>query len=92
MVSVQEVVQDLVERTDIAYSTKSTTRAALIWYLSSGEVKITEETQEALVILKDFRMSAPQENRVSTPRPKRIPEADLAEIRHELYGRAGRSK
>lgn len=89
IVTLTQVVEDMISREDLERSTKLTTRAALLWYMKSGEAKPGEDTLRARSILE--KMSLPRGPKTKIPRPKTISEEDLAKLLDDIYRRANKS-
>lgn len=79
LVTMHQVVSDLIERDDLAKSTKSMIRASLIWYvLHSGLVDHNNDTLGAIKLLKSANFAL--EGDLKRVIPRRIPEKDLSKL------------
>lgn len=89
IVTLTQVVEDMISREDLERSTKLTTRAALLWYMKSGEAQPGEDSIRARAILE--KIVVPRGPKTKITRPKTIREEDLAKILDDIYRRADRS-
>lgn len=54
-----EIVNDFIERSNLAQSTKAVTRSALLWYIKhSGRLDQNEDTAQAIKILEGIQFKA----------------------------------
>ncbi|EFK95458.1 hypothetical protein LDC_2532, partial [sediment metagenome] len=51
-VTITQVAQDLAEREDLTRGTKLVARAALLWFIKSGQVKANEDTLRGMAMLE----------------------------------------
>lgn len=90
IVTLEQIVGDLICREDLARSTKMAVRAALLWYIRSGQTPKNSDSDAALALLGG--MTNPKGRRPENVRPKVISEQDLSKLLDEIYHRADRSE
>jgi hypothetical protein len=81
-VSIIQVLDDFLARTDLAPNTAKTYRAALIWHIRTAP-NPNKDHFSALSRLEELHL--PKGPRTSTNRPRVISESDLEKILDELY-------
>jgi len=87
-VTLCDMVLDLINRQDIAWSTKITSRSALLWYINSGTTRANEDSAQARELLINMRKEPGPR---PAQRPKGISETELGLLLDEVYTRADNS-
>lgn len=89
IISIAEVVQDLIHRTDLTRETKLVTRSALMWFIRSGQVAADDEAVKAMETLN--RLKIPRGPKPKDSKPKAITEEDLGKLLDALYDQSEKS-
>jgi integrase len=89
IITMTEVIQDLVQREDLTRETKLVVRSALLWFIKSGKVAPSRDTTQALDILESLHV--PRGPKPKMNRPKAISEEDLGKLLDTLYTQAEKS-
>lgn len=79
LATVTEIVNDFIERSNLAQSTKAVTRSALLWYIKhSGRLDQNEDTAQAIKILEGIQFKADKNRKPLVA--KTIPPKDLNQL------------
>lgn len=84
-ISLADIVEDLIARTDIIEKTRYTYRGALLWWIKNQPEINTPYGMYAFNMLKGMER---KKGRTATRKPQSIPEEDFNLLRVELYRRA----
>jgi len=89
LVTILQVIEDMLERKDLTQSTKNMARAALLWYIRSGQVEDKEGGSAGIALLE--KMQKPPGRKPLITRPKKITVEDLEILLAELARRSLKS-
>ncbi len=89
LITLMEVVQDLIHRTDLTRETKLVARSALMWFIRSGQVPASQEATEVVTMLENLHI--PRGPKPKDSKPKNISEKDLGKLLDALYDQAEKS-
>jgi integrase len=90
LVTITQVIEDMIDREDLTQSTKNMARAALLWYIRSGQVEDKEGAAIGIAMLE--KMQKPPGRKPLINRPKKITEEDLEILLAELDRRSLKSE